>query len=953
MPSLDRLPNEVLCNIAGFLVKKYDIASLSRANRHCYDIANPILWKREARSDRPGAIHWAVEHGDINTLRRALEAGVDASRVAFTHRPKPRIDPDHKWYNYHSNYYDDPVWRIQDDDHSVDLDASYVLHDACDCFESGCDDGIFSDCRWEPIHVAASKGRIDMIEILLDAGAPVDAPSWGVCLCRPHLPMEAFTESPAVDEGELEDLHGGNWTPLHVAICHGQIETAKFLLKRGASPVIYQGIDFELEPLAWRQDDTPVDSSRFKLTALHHAAKENMMDLIKFLIDEKYQEDIDVEGPFMGTPLSQAIWYGHWDTVVPYLLEHGADIDKRLIETGLTSLMMACFSRRFDDAARLVDLGSNVTTLSVHQFSILHLILGPRHLRPEDFFDPLGSPPKEPSKVSEAEIIQKFITKGFDVDARETLLGMTPLMVASASCNTDAMQALLEGGANVNAVDNEGLSALARVGETAEGSAILGLYDSAKLLLDAGATLEDSRDEITPLNIICTRQCEPYFNREWDNQHATLAKLLIEHGADPNEKGVATSRPFTEAIIHGNLNIARAIIENGGRPEKGDLERLLSIFVHEPYDDGKTDFILHIDYAKYGISGPSEGFLVDLLKTALNKQLWTRAADLMRSVPTPNVFRKGLIYRCLEKPSPIADEPSSLIQVLLDRGQDPNELFEGEPPLYYSFRSGSCWRTTPVLVNGGADIHMPTKAMPDGAFMYTITHDYQPQTCQLLAKHPHALRDKPERLHRECWSSLIRWQPHPSRVLVGRSDDLVPTLNWTFTSRLISAGLRTDVTTLDDKDVKELVKQAIPKTEVLRVEGRKVLEAFDIVYVEPSVVDILNANIGIDDEGEREREEEDEDEEGEDFEYGSVSDEIDDHSDYYDVDSDGIPFEFFPPYMGGGDEDEEEEEEEDENGQGQQDEEDGWGEENSSDFDDYDDGAPIPIPVSLLFGFLM
>ncbi|KAG5759999.1 hypothetical protein H9Q72_011880 [Fusarium xylarioides] len=943
MPSLDRLPNEVLCNIAGFLVKKYDIASLSRANRHCYDIASPILWKREARSDRPGAIHWAVEHGDINVLRRALEAGVDPSRVAFTHRPKPRIDPTHKWYNYHSNYYDDPVWRVQDDDHSVDLDASYVLHDTCDCFESGCDDGIFSDCRWEPIHVAASKGRIDMIEILLDAGAPIDAPSWGVCLCRPHLPMEAFTESPAVDEGELEDLHGGNWTPLHVAICHKEIETAKFLLKRGASPVIYQGIDFELEPLAWRQDDTPVDSSRFKLTALHHAAKMNMMDLIEFLIDEKYQEDIDVEGPFMGTPLFQATWYGHWDTVVPYLLEHGADIDKRLIETGLTPLMMTCFSRRFDDAARLVDLGSNVTALSVHQFSILHLILGPRHLRPEDFFDPLGSPPKQSSKVSEAEIILKFITKGFDVDARETLLGMTPLMVASASCNTDAMQALLEGGANVNAVDNEGLSALARVGETAEGSAILGLYDSAKLLLDAGATLEDSRDEITPLNIICTRQCEPYFNREWDNQHATLAKLLIEHGADPNEKGVAASRPFTEAIIHGNLNIARAIIENGGRPEKGDLERLLSIFVHEPYDDGKTDFILHIDYAKYGISGPSEGFLVDLLKTALNKQLWTRAADLMRSVPTPSVFRKGLIYRCLEKPSPIADEPSSLIQVLLDRGQDPNELFEGEPPLYYSFRSGSCWRTTPVLVNGGADIYMPTKAMPDGAFMYTITHDYQPQTCQLLAKHPHALRDKPERLHRECWSSLIHWAPHPSRVLVGRSDDRVPTLNWTFTSRLISAGLRTDVTTLDDEDVKELVKQAIPKTEVLKVEGRKVLEAFDIAYVEPSAMDMLTANIGM------ERGSENEEEEGEDFEYGSVSDEIDDHSDYF-ADSDGIPFEFLPPYMGGGEGDEDEE---GENDQDEEDEEDGWGEGNSSDFDDYDDGAPMPIPAPLLFGFLM
>ncbi|KAF4963284.1 hypothetical protein FSARC_8686 [Fusarium sarcochroum] len=947
MPSLDRLPNEVLHSIASFLHKKYDLAAFSRANRHCYDIASPILWKREARSDRPGALHWAVEHEDVRVLRRALKAGVSPSRLAYTHRPKPRIDPAHKWYNYHSSYYDDPMWRVQDDDQSVDLDASYVLHDTCGCFESGCDDGIFSDCRWEAIHVAASKGRIDMIEILLDAGASIEAPSWGVCLCRPHLPIAAFSESQAVDEEELEDLHGGNWTPLHVAICHGKYDTAKFLLKRGASTVIYQGIDFELDPTAWRDDDVAHDSSRFRLTALHHAAKHNMLDLLRLLVEEGYQQDINVEGPFMGTPLFQAIWYGHWDTIVPYLLEQGADIDRRLIETRLTPLMMACFSRRFDDASKLIDLGADVTTLSVHRFSILHLILGPRQLRPEDFFDPTGPPPKPPNKISEAEIIEKFLAKGFDVNAREALLGMTPLMVASASCNTDAMQALLDGGANVNALDHDGLTALARVGEAAEGSAILGLYDAAKMLLDAGATMKDSMEEVTPLNIICSRRCEPYFSRDWDNQHAALAKLLIERGADPNEKGVSVSRPFTEAIVHGNLSLAEAILENGGRPEQGDLENLLSTSVYDPYDDGKTEFILLIDYAKYGMSGPSDAFLVRLLKTALDNQLWTRAADLMKSVPTPRELRKGLIYRCLESHSPTSDEPSGLIQVLLDRGEDPNELFNGEPPLYYSFRSGSCWRTTPVLVNGGADVHMPTKAMPDGAFMYTITHGYQPQTLQILAKHPHALRDKPERLHRECWTSLIFRQPNiDSRKRGRQSNGSVPQLNWTFTSRLISAGLRTDVKTLDDTDVKELVEQAIPKSEVLRVEGRKVLEALDIPYVEPTGSDIIENIIRDTCANDSESDAFDED-----FDYASVSDEIDDHSDYSDLDSDGYGgLDFFPPFMGG----EEDEDEDDEDEQDDQEGNGGWNDDDhSSDFDDYEDNAPMPIPVPLLFGLLM
>ncbi|KAF5026531.1 hypothetical protein F66182_1391 [Fusarium sp. NRRL 66182] len=940
MPSLDRLPNEVLHSIASFLHKKYDLAALSRVNRHCYDIASPILWKREARSDRPGALHWAVEHEDIRLLRRALEAGVSPSRLAYTHRPKPRIDQRHRWWDFHSTYYDNRDWELSDTE-SVDLDSSYVLHDTCGCFESGCDDGIFSDCRWEAIHVAASKGRIDMVEVLLDAGASIEAPSWGVCLCRPHLPIDAFTESQAVDEEELEDLHGGNWTPLHVAICHGEYETAKFLLERGASTVIYQGIDFELDPNAWGDDEVARDSSRFRLTAMHHAAKHNMLDLLRLLVEEKYQEDVNVEGPFMGTPLLQATWYGHWDTVVPYLIEHGAKINARLIETRLTPLMMACFSRRFDDAAKLIDLGADVTTLSVHRFSILHLILGPRQLRPEDFFDPSGPPPEPQNKITEAEIIEKFIARGFDVNAREALLGMTPLMVASASCNTDAMQALLDGGADVNALDHDGLTALARVGEAAEGSAILGLCDAGRMLLDAGATMEDSMDEVTPLNIICSRRCEPYFSRDWDSQHAALAKLLIERGANPNEKGMSVSRPFTEAIIHGNLNLAGAILEYGGRPEKGDLEQLLSTSVYDPYDDGKTEFILLIDYAKYNMASPSDAFLVRLLKTALDNQLWSRAADLMKAVPTPRDLRKGLIHRCLQGHSPTSDEPSRLIQVLLERGEDPNELFNGEPPLYYSFRSGSCWRTTPVLVNGGADVHMATESMPHGALMYSITHGYQPQVIQILAKHPDALREKPEWLHEKCWVHLIFRQPSVSHKRGQPRGAAESVINWTFTSRLISAGLRTDIKTVNNQILKELVEKEIPKREPLRIEGQRVLEALDIPYVEPTLSDMCS-DVHDDD---KEDEEDDEIDQF-DLEDASVSDDIDD--DDSDLDSDGYDgLGLFHPFMGESDGEADEESEEEQGDAG-------WnGNDHSSDFDDYDEGGPMPIPVPLLFGLLM
>ncbi|KAH7152155.1 ankyrin repeat-containing domain protein [Dactylonectria estremocensis] len=908
MLTLDRLPNEVIHGIASLLHKKYDLAAFSRTNRHCYSIASPILWKREAKSDRPGALHWAVEHGDLKVFKRALEAGVEPNRMAYAHKPKSRIDARYKWWNYHSSYYDDPEWRINDDDDSVDLDSSYVRHDHCNCFEGGCDDGIFNDCSWEPIHVAASKGRVDMIEILLEKGASIDAFSWGLCLCRPHLPIEAFSDSRAVEEEELEDLHGGGWTPLHIAICHGQVETAKFLLKRGASHVIYQGIDFELDATAWRDDEVTQDSSKFRLTAMHHAAKHNQIELLQFLLDGKYQDTVNAEGPFMGTPLFQAIWYGHWDMVVPWLLKNGANIDSRLIETRLTPLMMACFSRRFDDASRLIDLGASVTTLSVHQFSILHLVLGPGQLRYDEYGE-AHEQEKPRGSVTEAEIIEKFIAHGFPVNARESLLGMTPLMVASASCNLPAMKALLAGGADVNALDHDGLNALARIGEAAEGAAISNLHDAGKILLEAGAALTDSMEDLTPLNIICSRRCESYASRDWEEQHAKLAKLLIERGADPNEKGIAAHRPFTEAVVHSNYTLARAILESGGRPELNDMEELLIKSAKDMYDDGKTEFIVGLDFAKYGMTGPSDAFLVQLIQAALNEQLWTRAADLIKAVPTPKGMRDGLVHRCLLNGSLTGDDPSALVQTLLDLGESPNELWNDEPPIYYSLKSGYCWRSTPVLVNAGADIDMPTKSMPDGAFMYSINQGYQSQSLQMLAKHPNVLRDRPERLHQECWASVIRWDHRLQPRRRGVVDPDVPYLYWNIAHHLIGAGLRTDVRLADGREVKSIVELAVPSDYALGLVEQKVLERFDIPYEEPMYPS--------------DHEDSSYDEE-EDDEYGVLGELLSDDGD----ESNGLD-----DYDSQLDDDEDYDEDDDED-------------------EDEDDGG-MPIPVPLLFGFLM
>ena len=93
---------------------------------------------------------------------------------------------------------------------------------------------------WTPLMSAAAAGHTETVEILLGAGAAVDATS---AQGRSALHWAAGKGRIAVLEVLLE--HGGNemvecvdkggWTPLHLALLHGQLEASQVLVQSGAS----------------------------------------------------------------------------------------------------------------------------------------------------------------------------------------------------------------------------------------------------------------------------------------------------------------------------------------------------------------------------------------------------------------------------------------------------------------------------------------------------------------------------------------------------------------------------------------------------------------------------------------------------------------------------------------------------------------------------------------------
>ena len=93
---------------------------------------------------------------------------------------------------------------------------------------------------WTPLMSAAAAGHTETVEILLGAGAAVDATSaqgrsalhWAAGKGRIAV-LEVLLERGGDELVECVDK--GGWTPLHLALLHGQLEASQLLVENGAS----------------------------------------------------------------------------------------------------------------------------------------------------------------------------------------------------------------------------------------------------------------------------------------------------------------------------------------------------------------------------------------------------------------------------------------------------------------------------------------------------------------------------------------------------------------------------------------------------------------------------------------------------------------------------------------------------------------------------------------------
>ena len=169
------------------------------------------------------------------------------------------------------------------------------------------------------------------------------------------------------------------------------------------------------------------------------------------------------------------------------------------------------------------------------------------------------------------DVVAALLDKGADVNATCDSENETPLMRAAEECGFENVKRMVEMGANVNAVSEEGKTPLSAA-RTAE---------IAQLLLDKGAKMNDGtlirasqwpdRPDVVELLIKNGAKKDTASNRGWTamtwaaNDGCTGAiKVLAAHGLDPNVRAKNGETPLIVLVRKANRPEAAAVLLDAG-----------------------------------------------------------------------------------------------------------------------------------------------------------------------------------------------------------------------------------------------------------------------------------------------------------------------------------------------------------------------------------------------------
>uniref|UniRef100_A0A672QNT7 Ankyrin 3 n=1 Tax=Sinocyclocheilus grahami TaxID=75366 RepID=A0A672QNT7_SINGR len=413
-----------------------------------------------------------------------------------------------------------------------------------------------------PLHMATQGDHLNCVQLLLHHNAPVDdvTNDYLTALhvaahCGHYKVAKVIVDKKANPNAKA--LNG--FTPLHIACKKNRMKVMELLLKHGAS----------LQAVTEKSttNECNVHSFSFYIcvsvclcfdeqTALHIASRLGKLEIVQQLLQKGALPNAATTSGY--TPLHLAAREGHQE-IAALLLEQGTSLSAAT-KKGFTPLHVAAKYGQLEVANLLLQKKAVPDAAGKTGLTPLHvaahydnqrvaLLLLDQGASPHSAAKNGYTPLHIAAKKNQLEIGTTLLEYGAECNT-VTRQGISPLHLAAQEGSVDLVSLLLTKQANVNMGNKNGLTPLHMAAQDDRSGVV-------EVLLNQGAEIDaQTKSGYTPLHVACH-----YGNIK-------MANFLLENQAKPNAKTKNGYTPLHQAAQQGHTHIINMLLQYGASPNE-------------------------------------------------------------------------------------------------------------------------------------------------------------------------------------------------------------------------------------------------------------------------------------------------------------------------------------------------------------------------------------------------